>query len=111
MGNSVVRNFEWRMAKWLWVPPGDMPFSDKKYAQWINLAGKPVIVQVRKLSPPRKKASKKGTKLIEEFYHRGAYSRREVRTRHPRKASLPFRGKGSKVERRSKRSRIRRATE
>ena len=49
-----------------------------------------------------------GTKAIEEFYHRGSYSRHETRARHTPKAALGFRGKGSKVERRSNRSKARR---
>ena len=52
-----------------------------------------------------------GTKPVEEFYHRGAFSRHEVRARHTPKAALAFRGKGSKVERRSNRSNARRKQE
>jgi hypothetical protein len=52
-----------------------------------------------------------GTKPIEEFFHRGAYSRHEVNAWHTPKAALAFRGKGSKVERRSNRSKARRKKE
>lgn len=42
-------------------------------------------------------------KPIREFYHRGSYSRHEIRERVRKKGILPYRGKGHKVERRSKR--------
>jgi hypothetical protein len=42
-------------------------------------------------------------KPIREFYHRGAYSRHELREKARNKGVLPYRGKGYKVERRSRR--------
>ncbi len=106
---ELMDKFKWRMAKWLWAPPGDMPVSDKKYADWIKPAGKPVKNKRQRQPLTGRGNPPGGTKPIEEFYHRGAYSQHEVRAHHMPKVALPYRGKGAKIERRSTRSRNRRA--
>ncbi len=109
METELMEKFKWRMAKWLWAPPGEMPVSDKKYAEWIKPEGKPVKNKRKRQPTTGRGTPRGGVKPIEEFYHRGPYSRHEVRTRHTPKAVLPYRGKGAKIERRSTRSRNRRA--
>lgn len=109
MKTELLEKFKWRMAKWLWAPPGEMPVSDKKYAEWIKPEGKPVKNKRQRQPLAGRGTPPGGTRPIDEFYHRGAYSQHEPRARHTPKAAMPFRGKGAKVERRSNRSKIRRA--
>jgi len=108
MKSQLMEKLKWRMAKWLWAPPGEMPVSDPENAKWIKPEGKPVKNKKQRVPQAGRGNPKGETKPIEEFYHRGAYSRHEIRARHTPKAVLSFRGKGSKIERRSNRSRIRR---
>lgn len=102
MEPGLVEKFKWRMAKWLWAPPGEMPLSDPDYAEWIKPAGQAIKNKRWPMERKSRGAKAQAPLHIDEFYHRGAYEKHEVRARHPKKAVLPFRGKGSKVERRSK---------
>ncbi len=102
MEPTLVEKFRWRMAKWLWAPPGEMPASDPEYAEWIKPEGSPVKNKRWNMVKRSRGAKQEAPKRIDEFYHRGSYSRHEVSARHAPKAVLPFRGKGSKVERRGK---------
>lgn len=101
MERTLMDKFKWRMAKWLWAPPGEMPVTDPEYAEWINPQGEPV--KNKRWSMGRKSRGAKATapRRIDEFYHRGSYERHETAARHTPKAALRFRGKGSKIERRS----------
>jgi hypothetical protein len=108
MKTELMEKFKWRMAKWLWAPLGEMPASDPAYAEWIKPQGRPVKNKRWHLQRAGRGNPAGGTKPIEEFFHRGSYSRHEVKARAPKKAVMKFRGKGSKVERRSNRSKVRR---
>ncbi len=109
MANQWIEKFKWRVGKWFWTPPGELPVADKKDAAWIIPGGKPVKNKTRRFSKAQKGTPPAGTKAIEEFHHRGSYSNREPHGPHATKAVMGFRGKGAKVERRSNRSRLRRA--
>ena len=102
MARGFIDKFRWRMAKWLWAPPGEMPEPDPKNAAWIKPEGRPV--KNKRWHMGRKNRGAKGAKApkINEFYHRGGYERHEIRDRHTPKAAMRFRGKGSKIERRKK---------
>ena len=110
MEPTLVEKFRWRMAKWLWAPPGEMPISDTQYAPWFKLEGQPIrraqgmpVKNKRWHMVKRSRGAKQeAPQKIDEFYHRGSYSRHETSARHTPKAVMPFRGKGSKVERRGK---------
>jgi len=102
MDPSLLNKFRWRMAKWLWTPPGEMPLSDPEYAEWIKPEGQTVKNKRWHMGRKSKGAKAAVKPAIPEFYHRGAYERHETRARHTPKAAMSFRGKGSKVERRGK---------
>lgn len=102
MEPTLVEKFRWRMAKWLWAPPGEMPVSDPQYAEWIKPEGQPVKNKRWHMVKKSRGAKAEPPKHIDEFYHRGAYSQHEVSARHTPKAVMTFRGKGTKVERRAK---------
>lgn len=93
----------WKIAKWLGGAPGDVPEEDPRYADWIKPKEKPVQIERRLSCEKCPGDHEKRLKPIDEFYHRGAYSRHDISARHTPKAVMSFRGKGSKVERRSKR--------
>jgi len=102
METRLMDKFKWRMAKWLWAPPGDMPVSDPEYTEWMKPSGKPVKNKQWHLYRVSRGAKTATSKPIEEFYHRGSYEHHESHERHTPKAVMAFRGKGSKVERRQK---------
>ena len=102
METALLEKFKWRMAKWLWAPPGQMPDPDPAYVEWIKPAGKPVKNKRWPMARKSRGAKQEAPKQINEFYHRGSYERHEISARHTPKAVLGFRGKGSKVERRGK---------
>lgn len=47
-------------------------------------------------------AKAEAPKRIDEFYHRGSYERHEAHDRKGHKAVMRFRGKGTKVARKTK---------
>ncbi len=97
----IIERFKWRMAKWFWAPPVDMPLAEKEYEEWIKpQEGESLESPNRHGSMTGEGRRKKALKSIPKFYHRGSYEQREPRLRHRRKAVLRFRGKGMKVERR-----------
>ena len=102
MKPSLVEKFRWRMAQWLWTAPGEMPLSDPEYAEWIKPQGAPVKNKRWHMGRKSKGSKVQVTAPIHEFYHRGSYERHEVRARHEPKATMSFRRKGAKVERRRK---------
>ncbi|HJT23474.1 MAG TPA: hypothetical protein VJ873_02805 [bacterium] len=99
---TILDKFARRMVDWLWAPPPDMPLLDVQYTEWVKPEGVPV--KQKRWKKASKGRGSKGAvpKSPREFFHRGSYERREARVRGPRKAILRFRGKGSKVERRSR---------
>ncbi|HUO57854.1 MAG TPA: hypothetical protein VMV05_06720 [bacterium] len=101
MDQSLMEKFKWRMAKWLWAPPGEMPASEPEYAEWIKPTGTPVKNKRWHMERVSRGAKGEAPQSIHEFYHRGAYERHEIAARHTPKAAMRFRGKGSKIERRT----------
>ncbi|HVZ81548.1 MAG TPA: hypothetical protein VHE12_12235 [bacterium] len=98
----ILSDMKWRMAKWLWTAPDDMPLSDPEYAEWIKPPGQPVKNKTWRVYKTGRGAKAASPKRIDEFHHRGSYERHEISERHTPKAVMTFRGKGSKVERRGK---------
>jgi len=78
-------------------PPSGMPFSEEEYAAWIRPEGGPLKHRRWKRPVLGKGSPKTVPKHVDEFFHRGAFERHEVRARHTHKAVLPFRGKGFKT--------------
>lgn len=108
MERTFIDKLKWRVGKWFWTPPGEMPPPDPKDAEWIRPKGKPVKNKRWRKALRGKGAPAPQIRPIDEFYHRGGYERHEARSRHDPKAVMGFRGKGAKVERRSARSRAKR---
>jgi len=108
METSVMDKFRWRMAKWLWAPPGEMPLSDPEYAEWMKPAGRPVKNKTWHHYQDGRGSKIEPAKRIDKLYLRGGLTHHEVTTHHKHKAVMEFRGKGSKVERRSRKSKARR---
>ena len=100
MDQSLMEKFKWRMAKWLWAPPGEMPVSDLEYTEWMKPEGVPAKNKRWHMERASRGAKGEVPPPIHEFYHRGAYERHEIAARHTPKAAMKFRGKGAKVERR-----------
>jgi hypothetical protein len=98
----ILKDIKVTVTKWLWTEPKDMPVSDPKNAKWIKPQGRPVKNKTWRKDRKGRGAKEEAPKHIEEFYHRGSYERHEASERHTPKAVMTFRGKGSKVERRSK---------
>lgn len=108
MEPKLTEKLKWRVGKWLAAPPGEMPPSDPKAAEWFEPEGKPVKNKRWPMGRKSRGAKPAAPKKIDEFYHRGGYSRHEQRDRHRPKAAMTYRRKGAKIERRSNRSRLRR---
>ncbi len=100
MERTLMDKFRWRMAKWLWAPPGEMLVTDPEYAEWIKPQGQPVKNKRWHMGRRSRGSKAAAPQPINEFFHRGAYERHEISARHTPKAVMRFRGKGSKVERR-----------
>lgn len=94
MEPTLVEKFRWRMAKWLWAPPGEMPVSDPQYAEWIKPEGQPVKNKRWHMAKRSRGAKEETPKHVDEFYHRGSYSQHEISARHTPKAVMSFRGGG-----------------
>ena len=101
MERTLMDKFKWRMAKWLWAPPGEMPVTDPEYAEWIKTQGQPVKNKRWPMGRKSRGVKAAPPRRIDEFFHRGAYERHDISARHTPKAALRFRGKGFKIERRS----------
>ena len=103
MERSLVDKLKWRVGKWFWTPPGEMPITDPEYVEWFEPQGGRPVKNKRWPMGRKSRGAKAETKApIHEFYHRGSYERHEVRVRRAPKARMTFRGKGAKVERRRK---------
>ena len=111
METNLLEKFRWRMAKWLWAPPGPMPLSDSEYAEWMKPAGRPVKNKTWHRDQTGRGSKREPAKRIDPLPFRGNRTHHEVTQAHTPKAVMEFRGKGSKVERRSARSRARRKKE
>ncbi len=104
MNTNALKKLKSLIARSLWTPAQELPQADAEYAEWIKPSGRPVKNKTWRLYKDGRGAKPKALKRIDEFYHRGSYSRHEIAARHKPKAVMAFRGKGSKVERRSNRS-------
>ncbi|GEM_PF-3096627 len=108
MDTSSLEKLRWRMAKWLWAPPGGMPLSDPEYAEWMKPAGRPVKNKTWHHYKDGRGSKMEPVKRIDQLHLRGGLTHHEVTRAHTPKAVMEFRGKGFKVERRSSRSRSKR---
>lgn len=99
---TILSDIKWKMTKWLWSGPEDMPLSDPEYAEWIKPQGIALRDRRSRLYRSGRGDKAAAPKHIDEFHHRGSYERREPRAHRTPKATMSFRGKGSKVERRSR---------
>ncbi len=100
METKLTAKLRWAMSQWFWVPPWRLPLSEPRE---IHLE-EPVKTTVQKREGRRWDVLKASTRVkeIQELHHRGSQVHRDSGGPHQRKAVLPFRSKGYKVERRSK---------
>jgi hypothetical protein len=92
-----------KALEWINDPIGDIPSLDPPPETHLKAPAETFEL----LRPePKRKGSRGGKQEIpphmEEFHHRGGAGQREYHARKGRKISIPFRGKGSKIERRGK---------
>lgn len=100
MERDYLTQLRWEMAQWYWVPPWDVTLEAPDEKAVVT----PILIKAK--GTASKGTKKKGPasilRAIQKLYYRGSRTHHEVMGSHRRKAVLPFRGKGYKIERRNK---------
>ena len=112
MKNKALENLKWKIAEGFGIAPplpGDILPSEPDLIDWLKPRGITVKNKLRR-KPLKGRGSRKAPpKRVDKLYYRGSRSHHQINTHSAPKAYMPYRGKGAKIERRSARSRARRA--
>jgi hypothetical protein len=108
MRMDIAGKVRWHMAQWLWTLPENLLVSGRSRSAWMGPVVEPLRNESRGAVLPGREDVMTPRKRIDELHLRGGATHHEVGPRHPHKAALEYRGKGAKVERRSRRSQTRR---
>ncbi|HET9869731.1 MAG TPA: hypothetical protein VFR02_04425 [bacterium] len=91
---------KWRVGKWIWAPPGEMPVTDPKDTRWV---APPALLPEGRL-PGRARRGRGDRRPfqppIRPIPERGGALKREPHPRAEHKAPMRFKGKGTKTARR-----------
>ncbi len=100
MERDYLTQLRWELAQWYWVPPWDVNLSTPDERTLVT----PTLIKAKLTKGKGSKPKGPGAvlRVIQKLYYRGSRTHHEIMGAHQRKAVLPFRGKGHKVERRSK---------